>query len=86
MTTAKQSQTKQQKLLKRGKSTSDQVANLPMLEPNDQSSNWRIKKREKNIDFLNGENWNVSGYHLVVKYEKEMLYFRHENLRQNNLH
>ncbi len=84
--TDNQSQTKQQKLLKRGKSTSDQVANLPMLEPNDQSSNWRIKKREKNIDFLNGENWNVSGYHLVVKYEKEMLYFRHENLRQNNLH
>ena len=28
-----------------GKSTSDQVVNLPMLEPNDQSSNWRIKKR-----------------------------------------
>ena len=68
--TDNQSQPKQPKFLKRGKSTSDQVANLPMLEPNDQSSNWRIKKMFKSIDFLNGEHWNVSGYHLVVKYEK----------------
>ena len=47
--TDNQSQPNNQNFLKRGKSTSDQVANLPMLEPNDQSSNWRIKKSLKQV-------------------------------------
>ena len=42
--TDNQSQPKQQNFLKRGKSTSDQVANLPMLEPNDQASSGASKR------------------------------------------
>ena len=47
--TDNQSQPNSQNFLKRGKSTSDQVANLPMLEPNDQSSRGWHQKRSKKV-------------------------------------